>query len=540
VLLRRPPAPVAPPTAGETAAASPEGALHADEARRMRVFAPFVLALALIVPLVCELLGGDRTARLGLYAGLALAAVTGAWVARAARDPAGYRAHHHVIFGLACAATMVSAFHYFGVLSAVLMVVPFGAFIFSINQSFRGAFAITAVLVVAYLALALLVIFDVVPDRGLIQPVGVSRTGQLLVVGLVNFVYVATFVMARLIRRSTENAFAELARANRQLAQRELLLAEARQDLHRALQVGGHGRFTGQAFGRYRLGPLLGRGGMGEVYEASSEDGAACAVKLLHPHLAAEPAHYQRFLREARLAASLPSANVVRVLELAREGESPPYLVMERLHGHDLAELLKARQRLDLAEVVELVRQVANGLDAAHAAGVVHRDLKPQNLFCSEGLNGRVWKILDFGASKLTEQQGSLTQGGIIGTPQYMAPEQARGENVDARADIYALAVIAYRALTGTPAFSGPDVPAVLFAVTHRMPPRPGDIVDVPPQLDDVLLVGLAKSPDDRFARASDLAEHVAAAVDGRIHQEVRSKAWRLAEQWPWGTHRFG
>src|SRR5439155_13924929 len=130
-----------------------------------------------------------------------------------------------------------------------------------------------------------------------------------------------------------------------------------------------------------------------------------------------------------------------------------------------------------LAELVELVRQIAAGLSAAHRAGVVHRDLKPANLFLVEKPGDDTWKILDFGVAKLRGSTGTLTQRAIIGTPGYMSPEQAQGREVDPRSDVFSLGAVLYRALTGRPAFSGPDLPQILFDIVYRCPTRPSEIV---------------------------------------------------------------
>src|SRR5688572_14487396 len=182
---------------------------------------------------------------------------------------------------------------------------------------------------------------------------------------------------------------------------------------------------------------------------------------------------------------------------------------MERLTGVDLAGHLRERGRLDLDETIEMARQLAAGLEAARKAGIVHRDLKPQNVFRIDG-PVPTWKILDFGVSKLVGHGGTLTQGHVIGTPQYMAPEQARGEEVDHRADVYALAAIVYRCLTGRPPFGGAGVPQILYAVVHTLPPRPSSLAELPPGADDVLARGLAKRPGDRFADATAFAAALA------------------------------
>jgi serine/threonine-protein kinase len=516
---------------------TPAEALHVDELARLRMFSRFVLALALLVLPGTWLFGGDPTARWIMVGGLSVAAVGAVWAWIGLDREPEKLVRYQIGFGFVCVAVVSCAFVYFGPFSPALIIVTFGAFIFVVGQSLRGAAAITLVLIAIHLAISLLIITGVVRDRGIFRPIGLSTAAQLGCLALVHFVYVATFFMARRMRDTAARTLEELHRTATAAAQRELLLAEARQDLFQALQVGGPGRYTEQTIGRYRLGVLLGRGGMGEVYEAVDEEtDETYALKLLHPHLVEDGTHYERFRREAELSASLNAPNVVRVVDVSPVGHTPPFLVMERLRGWDLSSRLKQKPRLDASDAVEMVRQVAAGLEAAHAAGIVHRDLKPQNLFCVEGTG--TWKILDFGASTLREHHGTLTAGAVIGTPQYMAPEQARGERVDHRADVYALAVIAYRALTGTPAFPAADVPAVLFAVQHRMPPRPSQLAPLPPQVDDVLLVGLAKDAVARFTSAAELARALHAAMVGNIEPDVRARAWTLAGSWPWGEMR--
>jgi eukaryotic-like serine/threonine-protein kinase len=184
-----------------------------------------------------------------------------------------------------------------------------------------------------------------------------------------------------------------------------------------------------------------------------------------------------------------------------------------------------------------MLRQVGVGLDAAHAAGIVHRDLKPRNLFCARAPGvDEVWKILDFGVSKLDSGDGTLTRGHLIGTPAYMAPEQARAQPVGPRADIFALGVIAYRALTGSPPFSGDTNVEILFRVSHGMPIRPSELARLPEEVDLVLAIALAKDPADRFAYGAQLAQALDAASRGRLDEAVASRAIRLLDQLPWGA----
>jgi serine/threonine-protein kinase len=189
-------------------------------------------------------------------------------------------------------------------------------------------------------------------------------------------------------------------------------------------------------------------------------------------------------------------------------------MAMERLEGEDLADVLRHRNQLPLRDVVELVRQVAAGLEAARKLGVVHRDIKPRNLFAAKTADGRtVWKILDFGVSKAAESSGTLTQNQIVGTPRYMAPEQAAGKPVDHRADQFALAIVAYRALTGRPAFMGESMPEILYQVLRTTPPAPSTIADVPPAVDAALAIAMAKDPDQRYATPLELADALARAA---------------------------
>ena len=176
------------------------------------------------------------------------------------------------------------------------------------------------------------------------------------------------------------------------------------------------------------------------------------------------------------------------------------------------------------------------GLSVAAAKGIVHRDIKPQNLFLAEGGNGAppTWKVLDFGVSKLADHGGTLTRGHVVGTPGYMAPEQARGQQVDHRADIYALAAIAYRALTGHPPFTGKDVPSTLYDVVYKMPRRPSALVDLPEEVDAVLAIGMAKRPEDRFADGAALADALDAALRGDLPDGLRRRAEALEAVQPW------
>ena len=515
--------------------ATPDDVLRVDEARRTRIFSGFVCLLVAAAIAAMWVIGGDPRARAIHAGGLLVAAAAALWLL-AASSGGRYRTWHNVVFGHACVVAIATGFYYWGPLSAVLLIVPFGAFIFSIGESLGGALSITVHLVAVHAAISLAITGGVLADRSLIAASHLGTTAQLLVLALVHAIFLMTFAIARQLRASSLQAIEELDSALRALGQREAQLVEAQVGLREVVAAGGRGRFTDQEVGGLRLGALLGRGAMGDVYEASrpGSDQVRFAVKLLHPHVLADPAAYARFAREAKAAASLDVPNVVKVIEVSGEGAAVPYLVMERLEGEDLATILQARPVLAVDEVVELVRQLASALASAHDAGIVHRDLKPQNVFAADEGGARVWKLLDFGVSKLAGGDGTLTHGHLIGTPAYMSPEQARGEQVDARSDVYALAVIAYRVLTGRPVIAVADVPAMLHEVCYGMPPRPSSLVPLPGAVDDVLAIGLAKHADDRFASARELADALAAAADGAIAPALRERAISLGARWPW------
>lgn len=264
--------------------------------------------------------------------------------------------------------------------------------------------------------------------------------------------------------------------------------------------------------GHYAILDLLGQGGMGVVFKAHDQRlQRVVAVKALLPRLAADAAARERFLREARAAAAIRHDHVVGIHAVEDDAE-PPYLVMEFIPGGSLAQRLKQGGPLELKQIVRLGAQVARGLAAAHAAGVIHRDIKPANVLLEDGLEhdpdhrlGRA-KLTDFGLACAAKDAGA-TNGVIAGTPQYMAPEQARGETVDLRADLYSLGSLLYTLCTGREPFEG-DTLAVVREVQAR-PPRPVRELNphVPQWLEAIITKLHAPKPADRFASASEVAE---------------------------------
>jgi serine/threonine-protein kinase len=248
---------------------------------------------------------------------------------------------------------------------------------------------------------------------------------------------------------------------------------------------------------------------MGEIYDAThATSGEPAAVKLLARHALTEPTKIARFLRELDIARTLRAQNVASVLEVGDLSAELPYLAMERLRGQDLDRHLRQNGRLPAAEAAALVEQCAAGLSAAHAAGIIHRDLKPSNIFRCEpnGTNAVTWKILDFGVSKLgTDSQ--LTHDAVVGTPAYMSPEQARGEPVDVRTDVYGLGAITYAALTGASPFGGGTAAVVMTRVIREKPRPPSQLTELPRDIDDIVARAMAKAPSDRYATPAAFAD---------------------------------
>jgi len=223
--------------------------------------------------------------------------------------------------------------------------------------------------------------------------------------------------------------------------------------------------------GKYRIVRLIGDGGMGTVYEAHHEFlETSVALKFLHSELAKRAGLGSRFLQEARVSARIRSPHVTHVTDVDQTADGSPYLVMELLHGEPLQQAMDRRGKLPAEQAVDFALQILSGLESAHAIGVVHRDLKPDNVFIVPATGGPLLKLIDFGIAKLrasTEFQKGLTRAGVImGTPEYMAPEQLfAAENVDHRADLYSLGVILFEMLSGRRPADGEDVEAIVAAV---------------------------------------------------------------------------
>ncbi|HEY3183422.1 MAG TPA: serine/threonine-protein kinase [Gaiellaceae bacterium] len=257
----------------------------------------------------------------------------------------------------------------------------------------------------------------------------------------------------------------------------------------------------------YRLDALIGRGGMSVVYRAEHlRLRRDAAVKLLAPELADDVRFRERFLRESEVAASLDHPNIVRVYD-AGESDGLLYLAMQYVDGTDLKALLRREGALERGRAIAIVAQVADALDVAHARGLVHRDVKPSNVLVAGPPGDEHCYLADFGLTKFTSERTALTDSGqMVGTIDYVAPEQIRGDAVDGRADVYALACLLHHCLTGHAPFERDTDVAVIYAHLEEAPPPTGD------RLDGVLAKGMAKERDARWPTCGTLVDAARAA----------------------------
>jgi eukaryotic-like serine/threonine-protein kinase len=286
--------------------------------------------------------------------------------------------------------------------------------------------------------------------------------------------------------------------------------------------------------GQFRIIQRIGSGGMGAVYKAEQpEMNRFVAIKILHPKYVSRPDLISRFRREARAMSHLSHPNTARVYMYGQLEDGACYIVMEYLEGKNLAQITRAEGMLSAARAVNIMVQVCGALEEAHRQGMVHRDLKPENIFLtSQGGIADFPKVLDFGLAKVTQREmrpGSLilTQEGMVfGTPEFMSPEQARGQQLDARSDIYSLGCILYEMLTGKLPFDAAQ-PMDYLALQIRGTPIPlGERIPnlhLPEGLDKVVMQTIEKEPDKRFASAADFAH----ALKECLQEEVRDDAMR-------------
>jgi serine/threonine protein kinase len=274
--------------------------------------------------------------------------------------------------------------------------------------------------------------------------------------------------------------------------------------------------------GPYRILQILGAGGMGVVFQAEDSNlKRIVALKVLMPKAAEKPAARERFLREAQALARLEHEHVVAVHHVG-ESNGVAYIVMQWLKGHSLDDRLRNPEPIVMSEAVRIGRQVALGLAAAHEHGLIHRDVKPANIWIEATHGGRI-KLLDFGLARPMLDAEQLTRSGsIVGTPAYMPPEQASGGEIDHRCDLFSLGVVLYRLATGQLPFSGKSPVAILIAVAVKSPAPPESLaVDLPPGLSDLIVQLLEKEPAKRPASANEVAERLL-AIEANLRSSAR------------------
>lgn len=263
---------------------------------------------------------------------------------------------------------------------------------------------------------------------------------------------------------------------------------------------------SGTTLSSYRGLKLIGRGGMAEIYRATSPtNDQSVAIKVLPATFASQDQFRRRFLREAEIISALEHPNIVQVLDFGDEN-GVYFIVMEFLSGPDLSALLKERKRISLPETIGMLRGVADGLDYAHSHGLVHRDIKPSNVMLDMTVSPARSVLTDFGIAKITDAHTRITATGVLGTFDYIAPEQIQASaDVDGKADIYALGVMTYQLLTGHLPFERPNTGALLLAHLTAPPPDAREIIrDLPRHAAYALQRAMAKKPADRYATAQE------------------------------------
>jgi tRNA A-37 threonylcarbamoyl transferase component Bud32 len=282
----------------------------------------------------------------------------------------------------------------------------------------------------------------------------------------------------------------------------------------------------------FRVESLIGTGAMGAVYLADSARGEHVALKVLPPELARDERFRQRFLRESQLAASLEHPNIVPTIASGEE-DGALYLAMAYVEGSDLRDVLRREGRLEPERAVDLLSQVGHALDAAHGAGLVHRDVKPGNILVTGEPGSEHAYLCDFGLARHVSSVRSLTgDRGFVGTIDYVPPEQIEGGAIDGRADVYSLGCVLYECLAGARPFDRESELSVVFAHLNEPPPRVTDArPDLPEAFDGVVATALAKSPESRYANCGELVEAARAALQGKTvaRRRRRRRRWLLS-----------
>lgn len=514
---------------------TPEDVLYANELMRGKLWVNSCVVFSLgglLTPLVADGPGTPYQYLLLAGSGVLLAAsLFGLWVMRGAGR---YTPGHAAPYGYLCNFALAPALVFFGWFSPLVLLIALGGVIFAMGHSTRSVVMMGSAAVAVHMSVGLASIFGILPQGTIASLNLVGLTPKLLCLAICEGMIVLAFVFGRRFRAHALLGLEAHARVVRDNARREALLEEAVEELNRVRRVGDPGRFTGLSIGSFDVGVVLGRGGMGEVYEAvHSTSGQPAALKVLAVAGSPDEQTVARFRREIMLAAQINDLHVVRVLEHSSAEASLLYLAMERLVGSSLAEELRDVRRPPVRVVLKMLQHVAQGVSAAHALGIVHRDLTPQNIFHHRAAGEDVWKILDFGIARWAGAESELTKNAIVGTPSYMSPEQVLGGGLDARSDLFSLGAVAYRCLTGRPAFHGAAADT-MYHIVQDMPMQPSRLAALPPEVDLVLALVFAKAPEDRLDSALSFVEALTAALHGQIEPALEARAKQLLASKPW------
>jgi serine/threonine-protein kinase len=305
---------------------------------------------------------------------------------------------------------------------------------------------------------------------------------------------------------------------------------------------------SGFRVGHYEVTELLAKGGMGCVYAGVDPSrGRKVAIKILNASLSEDPTVVRRFMQEAHAINQIGHPNVVDIYSLGQLATGQPYIVLEFLKGQTLASRLDREPPLRVVDALAMMIEVCDALGAAHGRGIVHRDVKPDNIFLTETEEGRrVAKLLDFGLAKRLVSNTGFDEphtglGVALGTPLYMTPEQCRGEAVDGRTDVYALGLILFEMFTGQHPFMRPTLPEILNAQLTEKPPRSEALAALPRQLEELILACLEKDPEARpggvhlvrdrlraIAASPSLAKHIAKHTAVGLVPTVEERTWRV------------
>ncbi|MDD9932117.1 MAG: serine/threonine-protein kinase [Myxococcales bacterium] len=542
------PAPVAEETIAQ--------AVASEETTRAKAFSRIAMFMVALVAIQLPVLGGDPQLRNAAALSMAVMFALSAWGLWRASQPGGLTRTVFRVQGYGLATGMFPVLAYVGFFSPVTVVLSLGIYHLGQSTDRVHAVALPLYITIGWVLGCILIMTGLLEDRSLFSTRGIELYSLTLMVSGVGCAMMLTMLLAAIARGSMREAILQANQALLEAQKRGALLQEAHNQLDRAMRmaIGKPGRHTGAHAGDYQLDEVIGLGAMGEVYAAThTQDGHRAAVKLLHADALLREDMIVRFLREAQVCMRFDHDNLVRVFDVGRMDDGAPYMVMEHLEGDHLSAVLRERGNLPAEEAVALGDALAAGLSHAHEQGVIHRDLKPQNIIrvelealVSEAEAGvgpsavgdsPSWKILDFGISKLLDSGGTLTgDGGVLGTPAYMSPEQARGREVDERSDVFSLGSVLYRVLTGRPAFPGADTPRIMFSVAYAMPVQPsGQVPGLGPDVDLVLATALAKEPEDRFATPSELTAALRAALLGTLDDTTRTRGTEVLARRPWG-----